>query len=82
MYAYVFICVLYIYVHVKARRGIGSLKAGVTGVSGMPSFLHRYWDMNSNSHDLLQALLTTEPSLLALVPPYFWDFLCFSYTHF
>lgn len=31
---------------------------------------------------VFQALLTTEPSLLALVPPYFWDFLCFSYTNF
>lgn len=30
---------------------------------------------------VLQALLTTEPSLLALVPSYFWDFLCFSYTN-
>lgn len=55
MYAYICMCVLYIYVHVKARRGIGSLKAGVTGVCGMPSFLHRYWDMNSSSHDCVSS---------------------------
>lgn len=77
-------CVLYIYVHVwRPEEGLDPLKLELQVSVGCLAFYMDTGIWTPVLMTVLQALLTTEPSsLLALVPPYFWDFLGFSYTNF